>query len=221
MVGSIGVGLNSALCTTLTVDFVLLHDPRSFKRLTLQQTAEAITAKGNTPLNQSADVYDQRDPCFILTWEPMPKPLWKRLFGVLDLVTSIRGVHWSSSLSSSLPSSTYQIPLGNAAFCRTVSLSRNGIGFLVDYLLIDLVKCLMISDPYFIGYSSSKALPHLIRYITSPLALHSYRMVLGLVGTFIAIDLIFSLAVLLQVNILGPKVLRLNASPALFPPLWG
>jgi hypothetical protein len=46
-------------------------------------------------------------------------------------------------------------------------------------------------------------------------------MLLAAAGAYIAIDLIHAFAVLLQVNILGPSVLGLNAWPVTNPPLWG
>lgn len=218
VVGSVGVGLNSAVCTILAVNFVLLHDPRSFKRLILQPAAGALTANGPTDLKRDADVHDERGPKFILTWEPMPKLIWRRLFWVLDLITGFRGVHWSWNPS---PSPPYHLSLSNACSSRTASFPRNGSHFLMDYFLIDLIKCLMIADPYFIGYPPRRPPPHIAPYITSPLGLYSYRMLLAAVGVYIAIDLVFAFAVLLQVNILGPSVLGLNASPVTFPPLWG
>ncbi|KAH0562368.1 hypothetical protein GP486_002934 [Trichoglossum hirsutum] len=203
VLGSLGVGLNSALCTTLAVNFVLLHDPRSFKRLILQPAAGTLTANRPTDLKRDADVHDEQGPKFVLTWEPMPKLIWRRLFWVLDLITGLRGVHWSWGPS---PSTPYHSSLSDACSRRTASFLRNGSHFLIDYFLIDLIKCLMIADPYFIGYSARKPPLHIARYITSPLGLYTYRMLLGAAGAFIAIDLIFTFAVLLQVNILGPSV---------------
>jgi Membrane bound O-acyl transferase family len=148
----------------------------------------------------------------------MPKLIWRRLFWVLDLITGVRGVHWSWNPS---PSPPYHPSLSNACSGRTASFSRNGSHFLIDYFLIDLIKCLMVADPYFIGYPSPRPPPHIAPYITSPLALYFYRMLLAVAGAYIAIDLVFAFAVLLQVNVLGPNVLGLNASPVMFPPLWG
>lgn len=218
VVGSIGVGLNSALCTLLAVNFVLLHDPRAFKRLILQPATEALTAKAQIDLKRDANEDDERDPKFILTWEPMPKLIWRRLFWVLDLITSLRGVHWSWSPSPTNPQ--YHPSLSNVCLGGTPSFSRNGSRLLIHYFLIDLIKCLMIADPYFVDYPSPRPPPHIAPYITSPLALYSYRMLLAAAGVYIAIDLIFAFAVLLQVNVLGPGVLGLNGSPATFPPLW-
>lgn len=217
VLGSIGVGLSSALCTILAINLVLLHDPRSFKRLVLQPASRTLTTNTPTHLKQDANVHDEQGPNLILMWEPMPTLVWRRLFWVMDLITSFRSVHWSwnSSSSSSHPS------LSNMCSTRTASFLRNGSHFLIDYFLIDVIKCLMIADPYFIGYSMRRSSPLIAPYITSPLRLYSYRMLLGAAGAYIAIDLIFAFAVLLQINILGPSVLGLNASSVTFLPLWG
>ncbi len=168
VVGSISVGLNSALCTILAVNFVLLHDPISFKRLILPPTAGALTAKGHSNLKRDANVYDERPPKFNLTWEPMPILIWRRLFWVLDLITGVRGVHCSWNPS---PSLSHHPCLSNACSGGTASFSRNGSHFLIDYFLIDLIKCLMNADPYFISYPSPRLQPHTAPYITSHLAL--------------------------------------------------
>jgi len=88
-------------------------------------------------------------------------------------------------------------------------------------LLNDLVKCLMIADPFFIHYPGRQAPAHIAPYITSTYGLYTYRMLLCASGVFLAIDLISSFTKLLQVNILGPSMLGLNASLTLFPPVWG
>ncbi|EXJ65031.1 hypothetical protein A1O7_01370 [Cladophialophora yegresii CBS 114405] len=217
VVGSIGVGLNSALFTILAVNFVLLYDPRKFKRLVLRPTGQAPNTAEPVDLksNRTPGRLDSGVP---LAWESMPKSLPRRLFWVLDLVTSMRGIHWSWNPS---PSPPYSQSLRVARSDRSATIFRSLSRFLIDYFFIDLVKCLMIADPYFFGSNMQEVSPRLPVFGTSPLALSSYRLLLGLTGAYLAIDLQYTATVLVQVNILGPSVLGLKASPVLFPPIWG
>ncbi|KIW96662.1 uncharacterized protein Z519_02053 [Cladophialophora bantiana CBS 173.52] len=216
--GSIGIGLNSVLCVVVTVNFMLLHDPRSFRRLVLRPDGGTSRADGRADPRPSGNMNSGRRTKYLLAWEPMPETIWQRLFWILDLITSIRGVHWSWS---SAASPACDPDLGKSCSNRTASIARNVSRFLVDYFLIDLIKCVMIADPYFVGYPTHGPPPHLSRYITSSLGLYTYRLLLGTAGMYTAVDLIFASAVLLQVNILGPGMLGLNASPLAFPPIWG
>ncbi|KIX95916.1 uncharacterized protein Z520_08171 [Fonsecaea multimorphosa CBS 102226] len=218
VVGSIGVGLNSALCVVLAVNFILLHDPRTFKRLVLRPVPGPSGTDGRTQLAGRVGTYDGQGPERLLAWEPMPGNLWRRLFWILDLITSLRGVHWSWSSSASPPAI---FCLNEACSNRTASAARNVSRFIIDYLLIDLLKCLMIADPYFLGYSTKAPPPHLSAYLTSPWGQYTYRLLLSTAGMYTAVDLEFASAALLQVNVLGPVMLGLNALPLTFPPIWG
>ena len=206
---SINVGLNAGFGTILAVNFMLLHDPRCFKRLVLQPRGPKSTQND-----------DDRNLGSLVTWEPAPKLLWRRLFWVLDLITSFRAVHWSweSSLS---PSHSPLLSKAYLASRHKSTLYRNVCRFVTAYIVIDTVKCLMIVDPYFNGFPTETAPPYLAPYITSSTALYTYRTLLAAAGVFIAVEVEYALAVLVQVNILGPKLIGLNASPAAFCKHWG
>jgi hypothetical protein len=207
VLGSISVGLNAVLCTITAINFVLLHDPRSFQRLILS----------SRPEKSETDAYNGNSS-LIVVWEPMPKSILRRSVWVLDLLSGFRGVHWfwgSFQSTPKLPSPR------NLYLSQNSTTLRNVLHFVVDYLFIDLAKCLMIIDPYFIGYKEREPPSHISSYITSPLGLYTYHILLAAAGVFLAVDLISSFAKLVQVNILGPKILGLNAFPALFPPVWG
>ncbi|OAP62410.1 hypothetical protein AYL99_04613 [Fonsecaea erecta] len=218
VVGSIGVGLNSVLCVVLAVNFILLHDPRTFKRLVLRSDGGPSGADTSTELAQGLDACDGQGRKQLLAWEHMPGNPWRRLLWILDLITSFRTVHWSWSSSASPPDARW---LNNDSSYRTASAGRNLSRFLVDYFLIDLLKCIMIADPYFVGYSTKQPPPYLSPYLTSSGALYTYRLLLSTAGMYLAVDLEYSTAALVQVNFLGPGILGLNALPFAFPPIWG
>jgi len=217
VIGSIGVGLNSVMCTIMATNFMLFHDPRSFKRAVLQSSAIEV-ARRKSDSQKPRPIAHEEQSDIKITWEPIPKFGWRRLVWVLDLISGLRGVHWTWKTSPlpKFPSSPANPPRGiNALF------SNNIVRFSIDYLLFDIIKCTMLADPYFIGYPMPTPPPHLALYIRSPLCLYLYRMLLATAGGFVAIDMIYTLGKLLQVNILGTQLLGLNAHQSTFPPLWG
>lgn len=217
VIGSIGIGMNSVLFTVVALNFVLLHDPRTSRRLAMQVASRTVKATEKVDVKQNSHAVD-RQYSIPLAWEPIPDSTPRRLWWALDLISSMRAVHWSWKPS---PTPSYPQSLRVARSSRTAALSRSLSRFLRDYLLIDLVQCMMISDPYFLGETTYGVPPHLSEYIKSPSVLYTYRWLLGLAGGFLAMDLQYSSAVLMQVNILGPGVLGFNAYPSTFRPLWG
>ena len=217
VIGGIGVGLNSVMCIIIAANLMLLHDTRTFKRAVLQ-----LSSKGNAAQESDGKIRrtsaDREHGELQVTWETVPKFGIRRLFWILDLIGGLRGVHWAwkpTPLPKFLSSS--QKSLGGL----TALFSNNIFRFSIDYLAFDIIKCSMIADPYFLGYSMSSSPPHLAAYISSPLALYLYRMLLAVAGGFIAIDMIYTFGMALQVNLLGPRILGLNAHQSTFPPLWG
>jgi hypothetical protein len=210
VLGSISVGLNSVLCTITALNYILLHDPRSFRRIVLSPIDKRKEPSGP----QDTHNHDSK---LTVTWESMPQSIPRRIFWVLDLLSGFRGVHW---VWNSKPLPPFLPALSNPSSKGTILL-RNAFHFIIDYLLIDLAKCLMIADPFFINYPGNQSTTHITPYITSSLGLYTYRMLLCAAGVFIAVDLISTFTMLLQVNILGPEIIGLNAFPILFPPIWG
>lgn len=219
VVGSIGVGLNSVLCIVMAVNFILLHDPRFFKRAILTPVVKDIPA--NKPaINLQQSIADDEQKKLNITWEPMPQFGRRRMFWVLDLISGLRGVHWAWK-SSPLPNFTSSSSPLRPRHGLNALLSNNIIRFLADVILFDAVKCSMIADPFFIHYPTRAPPPHIASYISSPLGIYLYRMLLATAGGFIAIDMIFTFGMLVQVNILGTGIIGLNAETGTFPPLWG
>ncbi|KAJ9602519.1 hypothetical protein H2200_013062 [Cladophialophora chaetospira] len=217
IIGSIGVGMNSVLISVLAANFIILHDARTFKRLAFRPASKSVAAAKPAGGKQSSNAPD-RPESIPLAWEPMPASPSRRLFWSLDLVSSVRAVHWSWKPS---PSPPYHQSLSVIRPSRTATLPSDLLRFIRGYLLIDLVKCLMIEDPYFLGDTSYGVPPHLSAYIASRHALYIYRLLFAVIGIYLAVDLQYITTKLIQVNILGPNILGFNASPNTFLPCWG
>lgn len=216
IVGSIGVGLNAAICTMFAINFILLHDPRTFQRLTLRSN-HRNTVKSHQESKGRAGTTNE-STTYSLEWEAMPESITYRLLWIVDLLTSLRRVHWSGFTSKPL-SSVSCTRLSRPD--RTASLPQNITRFFLDYVLLDLIKSIMITDPYFLGDDRRTTPPHLAAYIKSPAVLYTYRIIIAVLGIYAIIDLLFISAVLLQVHLLGSDVLGINASPSMFPQFWG
>jgi len=146
-------------------------------------------------------------------WEAIPDHPWQRLCWILDLLACLRALKWSRDPQkpSRHPSPAVQ---SDASFCRHQMFS-----FVCSYLALDVIKCLMIADPYFLGFISCPAPRHLAFFST--LALRTYRLLLAGAGVSFAIRFYFSAWALLQIYVLGPRAIGLNGQTRMYPPLYG
>lgn len=176
-------------------------------------------------------------------WQACPsESVIQRLGWVLDLVTNVRGVGWNwqiLGLPGPPPHVYEQLRKEDEAWARRSHLSAAGTGnavhwtrggllrysvrhFLLNYLLLDLGKAAMMKDPHFWAYPNSQApayLPHIVR--ESYAATRAYRLLLSLLMLTIALRLIFIMAPIFFVGILGPNVLGVQAEAWRYPSFWG
>jgi hypothetical protein len=213
---SITIGLNATLSTIFAANFIILYDIRSVQRLVLQKTEPSHSAVNQGAQNKDHSTTDAKS---ILTWESIPKASPYRVFWVFDLLTSLRGTHWA--WSSIETSSRYAIlSKAYSASRHERKLAKTICRFVIDYLVLDFTKCVMLSDPFFNGISTDASPPHLSHFVTSKPALYTYRSLLAALGVLIAVEIEYAL-VLVIVGILEPFGLGISGSPVTFPPLWG
>ncbi|KAG9242642.1 membrane bound O-acyl transferase family-domain-containing protein [Calycina marina] len=210
IVGSIGVGLSSSFFTIVALNFTLLHDPRKFARVVMR--SKAIVKQGEV-----IQSWDERKSLYM--WESVPRFGWRRLMWVLDLLTAMRVAHWTWKQPAPLPAFCSLPPDHNAGHF----LGNNVLRFAINCFLFDAIKCSMIADPFYIGFGTitESPPPFLEPYLSSFILVYVYRTMFALFGGFIAIDMNFTLAKMMQVNVLGSAVVGLNAYESTFQPLWG
>jgi hypothetical protein len=172
----------------------------------------------------------QSQPQYVLVWQGFPESTLHRLDWAIDLVTSFRGVHWNWRISSL---SKHEIPLKDSSNPASrmmwasppsamQALRRQAIhDFIVQYLFLDLVKTVTITDPYFHG-SATLSSPSPWPFLTDSATLtYLVRLLISLAGVLSALTFIFSLSPLLF-PLLPPSVtLAPLHEPALYPPYWG
>lgn len=226
IVGSIGLGVKSGLLLIIGINIIILHDSRGLKRLKLAavtgKPTEApctLQVSPKSQLEPKSDFGEHFQGQDIIVWESLPRSLHSRIAWTLDPLSSPRTIHWSWSEKTAPISNSNSDRLLQP---RSASLCQNLIRFSVDFILVDFIKRIVIGDAYFLtgDHDYSPTTPF-GQYITSALGLYIYRMLVTAGAFFVAIDLLFIVVKIIHINILGREIVGLNASPLMFPPLWG
>ena len=185
-------------------------------------------------VDETQDTEDDRDGGKSrFKWQRLPPTLWHRVDWVVDLVTNFRGVRWSHQLSG-LPypdvssPSAFAEPISHQSSTVTISspkscpsryptpsalLRYNLVNFLVMFIAIDIIKLIMLKDPYYWGLSNLSPSPF-------PLPRTS-RMYLSLATLFTTLNIIFVLLPIVVSSAAGDRFLGEHAWPWLYPPLFG
>lgn len=199
--------------------------------------------------NESAKSQDSPPtPTPDLLWQPYPRSIPHRLEWSLDLISNFRGPGWSwrisglpplpaplqeqlrrSSSKNADPQEDLTTPVKPSANHQDIKqlLRSAAIQFATLYLIIDLLKVLMMHDPYFWGLPSPQQPPtYLPTLITqSSILTKSYRLILSLSGTIVALNFIFTLSPFFFAGILGhyfPNFTRIPfTEPFLYPRMQG
>ncbi|CAI6333443.1 unnamed protein product [Periconia digitata] len=179
-------------------------------------------------------------------WQPFPiTPFIERLDWVMDLFCNFRGVGWNWRTTAIPPppkaiqlqllrNTTTQAP-PPSSFKRHSSqptvyptrralLIANAKTLFIGYFALDVIKTLVIHDPYFWGLVSASPAPYLpwTPYLTRhPILLRIFRLTLAQFSILYALQTVFALAPLFFAGVLGPNVLGARAEPWTYPDTWG
>ncbi|KAF7136682.1 hypothetical protein CNMCM5793_005960 [Aspergillus hiratsukae] len=171
-----------------------------------------------------------------LAWQPYPRAWLHRLNWAMGLLFNMRGPEWNWRISAldPLPDSLQtQRTTRNGQSARQAMdktdnkaesqpdararLNAGLVAFLKHYLLLDLIKVLMMHDPYFWGLvPSASARPFPFTYLPLPtipgVLVRLYRLTLSGLGVYAALSFVTSLS---PVIFLGLSLAFPNASRAL------
>jgi hypothetical protein len=170
-------------------------------------------------------------------WQGYPDNLRERIPWVCDLLMNFRGPGWNWAILP-LPALPPQIKAtlgGTIDAASWTGISSVGLRrfntrrevfvkqmpyFVIGYFLLDILKVVMMKDPYYIFGPNTYALPpHLQGY--SLLALRFIRQVISTLSIVISLEMVFKLCPLGFCLLLGPKVLGLRGEAWYYPTTWG
>lgn len=175
-----------------------------------------------------------------LKWQPYPDEFGHRLSWVLDLISNLRGPNWSWRIPTLPPFPNpidTQLEQGkNGAFGAlswttesTARLRSALFGFLLNYVIVDILKWITVQDPYFWGFVDSPPPPFIVQHFgaLAPFITYLYREFSSVLGIFSIMNCIYPLLPLfcLSISALFPKSSQHVALPIeaawLYPDLFG
>lgn len=186
-------GISSSWCIALSANLIFLYQPaRDFKRKLAYDTTYIDESTKGT------HAHEQR-------WQTMPDHLPEKLFWILDLIGSLRALHWSYGQS---PESTVEANrLKGSRKAPKVPLFGWNLGKLVLVILcIDCLKEIIAMDPYFWGCLDHEPPDYVKSLSATATFVQTYRMLVALGVMYSSIQFLCTVEVLLFVNLLGPSI---------------
>ena len=197
------VGISSSLCVILSVNLLFLHEP-------IVDLKRMIAFNSNTDHEDDSKWEEEK-------WQSMPNSVYERLFWILDLVWSLRVLHWSHGRRENhVPGARLERPQKH-----TLSLLRHTLRLLLVYLSADLLKEIIAMDPYFWGYIEHDPPDYIKSALPVPALVQAYRMLVAFATFYFALDFGYTFTLLLCVSILGPSVAGIWGHEWAYRPLYG
>ena len=190
------IGIAGVWSILITCNMLLIHNPRtSFRRMILSSPHPKDHVLDNQ-INGAGQQGIER--------QSMPTETLPKIFWALDLLGSLRLLHWSHNASTVQP--TQSIAIITSDQSQYSSAKTCTIRLCLVYLAIDVLKEIVAVDPYFWG-STSAALPEQIQsMLPLPGLGHAFRMIIALVLIYLAIALVTTTGQIVFIHILGPRV---------------
>jgi len=167
-------------------------------------------------------------------WQGLPPRFLHRVDWVADLVTNFRGIRWTHQISGmpypdSSSLSAFAEPISHQSSSPSTARPRSSrpntyptrsalvrssiIAFIVNLLVLDMLKFLMLRDPYFWGVSNAGPSPYYFP--------RTSRLVLSVAGVYSSLLSIFLLSPIVYCGLAGEKYIGQHAWPWLYPPYYG
>ena len=183
-----------------------------------------------------------------LAWQRFPSTVLHRVEWALDLMMAFRGCNWNFRLPSLTVMAAPEPPM-DLNISTTFMLEDGGAkskgpsiasirwkatrDFAFCYLSVDLLKAIMMTDPYFLGYESLSSPSHWISSLNVPLdsqfsyvATKTVRLVISMFSIVLSLSLVFMLSPLFFTAVpqYWPGIQSLIGTPlshpGMYPPYW-
>lgn len=223
------------------------EEPSTASNSTQTEThANGNGLRKRAPNSSNGDVGNKERPAQrkgTLAWQSYPtSPFLERLDWVCDVFCNFRGMGWNWRLSSLPPppkhvqaqlhqnndtpissSSTHINRSGIHRYHTRSSLLRENAYLLIrGYFILDLLKTLVVHDPYFWNGSYSRPPGYLPLFLkASPVAVKAARLLISLAAVHTALQTIFAMGPLFFVGVLGPRVLGARGEVWMYPDSFG
>lgn len=195
-------------CTTL---FVFMDVERDFQRIErgAKPSAEDHTSSSNNQ-NKSNQTENNDQPIHnLFHWQPYPRKFFHRLEWCAGLLFNLRGPEWNwrvphlgplpqsvhKQLQREFPANKFRSEDGATCLTSKQRLWAAFRTFLQSYILIDILKAVMMRDPYFRGTAGCDSIPPFpFTYLAPfPRLVTSYRYLLSCMGVYVALNFVTSL----------------------------
>jgi len=188
--------------------------------------------KGDADGNPRDTRVEEKSHGFV--WQGLPPRFLHRVDWVADLVTNFRGIRWTHQISgmpypNSSSLSAFAEPISRQSSSPTTARPRSSrpdmyptrsalvrsslIAFVVNLVVLDMLKFLMLRDPYFWGISDPGPSPYYFP--------RTSRLVFSVTGVYCSLLSIFLLSPIVYCGLAGEKYIGQHAWPWLYPPYYG
>ena len=177
-------------------------------------------------------------------WQSFPEESFRqRMDWIADLISNFRGMGWNYQIyglsgapkdvqeqvnQTSKDALTAENPIGRGPtgnyryLDRRTLLQKKLVVMAMFYMSLDLVKLVMMADPHFWGRQNSAPPAHYPQLLhDSPLLLRYFRLIVGLIGVYAALQFIYTLAPLFFVGLVGTERIGVRAEPWMYPDMFG
>jgi len=206
------MGISSAWCIALSVNLIVLHEPE-------EQYKRKISCSGSPKYEDCP----KRSIDCTTQGQSMPLSSSARLIWILDLLGSLRALHWyhGHTQPSEFAAS------GKRHLKLYLSSGRNLGKLLLIYLCIDCLREIIPLDPCFWGCTDYDPPDYIRTYLPSKFSLpgidsiRTHRMFVAIAVLYAAVEFIFTVGELLFVNILGPSLAGTWGEERAYSPQYG
>ena len=191
------IGIASSWSVLVAINLLFIRHPENdFRRATSRKLVLTVPVQNNDMRHEVPET--------ILEWQPMPRPILQRLLWFMDLLGSMRLLHWSVQRHPDKQGHVHKHVSG----CHrdTLSVKRCIFRLCVIYVAIDVLKEVVAMDPYFWGVTQASTPAHVESLITSPILTRVYRLSVAFALLYLAIALVTETGQLVFLHILGPNI---------------
>ena len=213
------IGVADCWCILLAIQFLFVYDARVLARPIAVR--RGISEKRHPPAeNGQGQKSGSQEPEILL--EPIPPPgIIRRFFRVIDLLGSMRLFQWKKRLEREPAGGPPTSSFLSAHTPESLSASHCWTKLLAIYLLVDIMKTIVASDPYFWGFVDAEGPEHLPFWLRPSICTRAYRLLTAFIIIYLAIELIATIGHLVFIHLLGPRIVGTWANPALYRQHFG